>query len=220
MEQVPQRAQHNEIDERSVQQLGVQGIALTHGVPFIGACGIQTDEPRYAGQQQEAKNAVFAGANALHIGISERSEQEHDVRGHNGHQQIKHDQGRVIEISPLRHRMAHQWTYVCGVVMCGAAVRCRGEVGAVKECRRNVTFGNGGERSRGPAPARPYFGHCHGRGACCLRLCCCASVLRHDTEFFLHRSPKTARNIHSLAQPSTNAIPPPIAKSAQKVNPL
>lgn len=161
MEQVPQRAQHNEIDERSVQQLGVQGIALTHGVPFIGACRIQTDEPRYAGQQQEAKNAVFAGTNALHIGINERSEQEHDVRGHNGHQQIKHDQGRVIEISPLRHRMAHQWTYVRGVVMCGAAVRCRGEVGAVKECRRNAAFHirQRGERSRGPTPAHPYFGH-------------------------------------------------------------
>lgn len=161
MEQVPQRAQHNEIDERSVQQLGVQGIAFTHGVPFIGTCGIQTDEPRYAGQQQEAKNAVVAGTNALHIGISERSEQEHDVHGHNGHQQIKHDQGRVIEISPLRYGMAHQWARVRGVVMGGAAVRCRGEVGAVKECRRNAAFRirQRGERSRGPAPAHPYFRH-------------------------------------------------------------
>lgn len=47
---------------------------------------------------------------------------------------------------------------VRGVVMCGAAVRCRGEVGAVKECRRNVTFGNGENEAEDRLPLARTLG--------------------------------------------------------------
>ena len=45
MEQISQRAQHDEVDESRVEQLGVQRIALTHRVAFVGVRAAQADDP-------------------------------------------------------------------------------------------------------------------------------------------------------------------------------
>lgn len=45
MEQVSQRAQHDEVDEGRVEQLGVQRVALAHRVAFVGVRAAQADDP-------------------------------------------------------------------------------------------------------------------------------------------------------------------------------